>query len=245
MLAARKRRSITRGTGSVCYRSGVARRRRPTQRVAADNQIPMVYDGYYGGFVPVESASFDVSLDPEAIILLPESTLDTQRAAAESLGRREETRAARRARPRCDARNHVVKAVTPSTDGLLALCDDCSDHLDLSTMDSPALVDFLASRVNEHQQAKQRRTLERRLSARRHELEVAAGGIGHCPLCERFRRILQTRDGVHLACRACAGGAPIGELDARAAVRTLVDQRSPASRPVFLARVAHRFPSLV
>ncbi len=205
----------------------------------------MVYDGYCGGFVPVESASFDVSLDPEAIVLLPESTFDAQRAAADSAARREETRGAQRARPRCDARSHVVKAVTRAADGLLALCDNCRGDVDLSTIDSPALVDLLASRVDEHRQGKQRRTLERRLSARRHERDLAAGRIGHCPLCGRFRRILPSRDGIYLACRGCARELPIDELDARSAVQALADQRSPASRPVFLARVAHRFPSLV
>ena len=55
----------------------------------------MVYDGYCGGFVPVESASFDVSLDPEAVVLLPLSVLEEQRAAAESLERRKEARVAR------------------------------------------------------------------------------------------------------------------------------------------------------
>jgi len=205
----------------------------------------MVYDGYYGGFVPVESASFDVSLDPEAVVLLPLSTLEEQRAAAESLERREEARAARRARPRCDARDHFVKTVTRATDGLLAVCDNCRLDLDLSTLDSPTLIELLVSRVDEHKQAKQRRTLDRRLSARRHERDLAAGGIGHCPLCGRFRRILQTRDGVHLACRGCARGLPIVELDARSALQALAEQRSPTTRSRFVAHVTNRFPALV
>ena len=33
---------------------------------------PMVYDGYYGCFVPVEDASFDVATTREAIVELPE-----------------------------------------------------------------------------------------------------------------------------------------------------------------------------
>jgi hypothetical protein len=32
---------------------------------------PMVYDGYFGCFVPVEDASFDVATAPEAIVELP------------------------------------------------------------------------------------------------------------------------------------------------------------------------------
>jgi hypothetical protein len=32
----------------------------------------------------------------------------------------------------------------------------------------------------------------------------AAGGIGHCPLCGRFRRMLATRDSTLQACRGCA-----------------------------------------
>jgi hypothetical protein len=38
----------------------------------------------------------------------------------------------------------------------------------------------------------------------RHERDLAAGGIGHCPWCGRFRRILATRDGRLRACRGCA-----------------------------------------
>ena len=66
----------------------------------------MVYDGYFDRFVPVESASFDVSLDPEAVVLLPLSFLETQRAVAESSERRDGARAARLVRPQCDARDH-------------------------------------------------------------------------------------------------------------------------------------------
>ena len=57
----------------------------------------MVYDGYQGGFVPVDAASFDVTLEPEAVVLLPRSVLDEQRAAAEALQRRDQARAARHA----------------------------------------------------------------------------------------------------------------------------------------------------
>ena len=32
---------------------------------------PMVYDGYYGRFVPVEAASFDLATTPEAIVEMP------------------------------------------------------------------------------------------------------------------------------------------------------------------------------
>jgi hypothetical protein len=58
----------------------------------------MVYDGYYGGFVPVDAASFDVTLEPEAVVLLPLSVLEEQRTAAKALERREQARAARRLR---------------------------------------------------------------------------------------------------------------------------------------------------
>ena len=60
----------------------------------------MVYDGYYGGFVPVEAASFDVSVTPDAIVSLPLSALHDQRAAAEREERRRRAAAARRARGR-------------------------------------------------------------------------------------------------------------------------------------------------
>ena len=72
----------------------------------------MVYDGYQGGSVPVDAASFDVTLEPEAVVLLPGSVLDEQRAAAEALQRRDQARAARRARPRCDAGDHHAWTLT-------------------------------------------------------------------------------------------------------------------------------------
>ena len=99
--------------------------------------MPRVYHGYHGGFVPVESASFDVSLDPEAITLLPLSILDEQWAAAETLERRVQARAARRARPRCDARDHHVQAVTRANNGLLAVCRRCGEGFDLADLGSP------------------------------------------------------------------------------------------------------------
>ena len=61
----------------------------------------------------------------------------------------------------------------------------------------------------------------------------------------RFRRILETRDRVHLACRRCAQGVAITELDGRVAIQALVERRSPAVRSSFLADVADRFPALV
>ena len=57
----------------------------------------MVFDGYYGGFVPVEAASFDVSLTPEAIVSLPLRILAEQRAAAGAEARRQRRADARRA----------------------------------------------------------------------------------------------------------------------------------------------------
>jgi hypothetical protein len=205
----------------------------------------MVYDGYYGGFVPVEAASFDVSLNPEAIVLLPPSTLETQRAVAEAMERRQQARARRRARPRCDARDHSVETVSRAADGLLAVCDSCRGDLELSILDSPTLLEVLVSRAGEHKQAKRRRNLERRLMARRHERDLASGGIGWCRLCGRFRRILQTRDGVHLACRRCAQGVAIGDLAASVAACALVERRCPAERAAFVAHLADRFPALV
>ena len=51
--------------------------------------------------------------------------------------------------------------------------------------------------------------------ARRHERDLATGGIGRCPLCGRFRRILQTREGVLRTCRGCAQGLPLADLDGK------------------------------
>ena len=93
------------------------------------------------------AASFDVSLDPEAVVLLPLSVLDEQRRAAEAFERRAQARAARRARPRCDARDHHVQAVTRARDGLLALCAACGQWLNLAVLDSQAVIEALVSRL--------------------------------------------------------------------------------------------------
>ena len=44
----------------------------------------MVYDGYFGRFVPVQSASFDVSLDPKAVVRLPLSFFPKRSAPSPS-----------------------------------------------------------------------------------------------------------------------------------------------------------------
>jgi hypothetical protein len=70
--------------------------------------VPVVYDGYYGGYVPVEDASFDVSLTPDAVIHMPLHVLEHQCVAAEAEERRRLAADARRARPRCDGSDHRV-----------------------------------------------------------------------------------------------------------------------------------------
>jgi uncharacterized protein (DUF983 family) len=204
----------------------------------------MVFDGYSGGFVPVDAASFDVTLEPEAVVLLPLSMLEEQRTAAAALERRQQARAARRARPRCDAGDRQVQTVTRARDGLLALCSRCIEGVELTALDSLAVIDVLLARVPEAERARRRRALERRLMARRHERDLAIGGVGRCPLCGRFRRILHTRDGVLRACRGCAQGVPLADLDGRAAAQVLAARRSPAHRAAFLVLLASRFPAL-
>jgi hypothetical protein len=163
----------------------------------------MVYDGYHGGFVPAEAASFDVTLEPEAVVLLPLSVLDEQCATTPALERREQARAARRARPRCDAGDHHVQTLTRASDDLLALCSRCSEGLQLAALDSPAVIEVLVARVPEAECARRRRALERRLMARRHERDLATGGIGRCPLCGRLRRILQTWPNPNIRAMKC------------------------------------------
>ena len=51
--------------------------------------------------------------------------------------RRDEARAARRVRPRCDARDHRVMTVIRANDGLLALCDECRGDVDLDGARQP------------------------------------------------------------------------------------------------------------
>jgi hypothetical protein len=201
---------------------------------------PMVFDGYHGGFVPVEAASFDVSVTPEAVVHLPVSVLEDQRAAADAAERRRLAADARRARPRCDGRDHRVQTVTRAADGLLALCAACAGGLDVAALTSPALVDALAARSPDPRaQARQRQQLERRLQARRHERDLAAGGIGSCPLCGRFRRLLASVDGAVRVCRACAGNVPIADLDRGGALAALSAGRSDAE----LARLQRAFPA--
>jgi hypothetical protein len=55
----------------------------------------MVYDGYYGRFVPVEAASFDVATAPDAVVKLPLDAETPIRPAARKL----KDGAARRGRP--------------------------------------------------------------------------------------------------------------------------------------------------
>jgi hypothetical protein len=200
----------------------------------------MVYDGYYGGFVAVEAASFDASLTPEAVVDLPLAILEEQRATAEAEERRRLAADARRARPRCDGQKHRVQTVTRAADGLLALCASCADGLDVAALTSPALIDALAARPTDPRaQARRRRELERRLQARRHERDLAAGSIGPCPLCGRFRRLLASSDGAVRLCRACAAGVPVAGLDRDGALAALSQGRSAAQ----LARLHRGFPA--
>ena len=69
--------------------------------------------------------------------------------------------------------------------------------------------------------------------------DLAAGGIGHCPLCGRFRRLLASRDGLVRVCRACAGGAPLAELDRDGAVAALSAGRTPS----YVVRLQETFPA--
>jgi hypothetical protein len=139
----------------------------------------MVYDGYHGGFVPFEAASFDTSLAPEAVVYLPLAILEEQRAAAEAEERRRLVADARRARPPCDGRTHRVQTVTRAADGLLAFCASCAEGLAVAALTSPALIDALVARPTDPRaQARRRRELERRLQARRHERDLAAGASG-------------------------------------------------------------------
>jgi hypothetical protein len=201
--------------------------------------VPMVYDGYYGGFVPVEAASFDVSVTPEAVVRLPLSVLEDHRAAAQAEELRRLAAEARRARPRCDGRAHRVRAVTRAADGLLALCAACAEGLDVAGMTSPALIDALSARLPGPRAQARRRELERRLQARRHERDLAAGGIGPCPLCGRIRRLLASGDGAVRVCRACAGPVPVADLDRDGALAALAAGRSGAQ----LARLRRAFPA--
>jgi hypothetical protein len=60
------------------------RAKRQAKRAASPTTtVPMVYDGYQGGFVLIEAACFDVSLTPEAVVMLPLDVLEDQRAAAD------------------------------------------------------------------------------------------------------------------------------------------------------------------
>ena len=84
----------------------------------------------------------------------PGRVLKELRAVAESSERRNEARAARRVRSRCD---------------------ECRVDGDLTPLDSPSLLELLVSRVDERKQDKRRRMLERGLAARWQERDLAPG----------------------------------------------------------------------
>jgi hypothetical protein len=77
----------------------------------------VVYDGYYGDFVPVEQASFDVSTTPEAVVELPWPTGPTGDAKPP----RRRTSA-----QRCDACRQRRRDVARTRDGLLKVCRTCA-----------------------------------------------------------------------------------------------------------------------
>ena len=60
------------GVCKRCYHKHVWPDVRVAQNEAPPTETqPMVYDGYYGRFVPVEAASFDVAATPDAVVELP------------------------------------------------------------------------------------------------------------------------------------------------------------------------------
>ena len=65
----RRRRWTRGGTGSTTVKTeetGGPRRAESAESLGAT--VPLVYDAYYGDFVPVEHASFDVSTTPDAVV---------------------------------------------------------------------------------------------------------------------------------------------------------------------------------
>ena len=113
---------------------------------------PMVYDGYYGDFVPVELASFDVSMTPEAVVELPwpEAEPSTPRG--------------RPSRPRrCDACRERRPNLQHSNDSMLAVCGRCAQDIVVKRLDAATVIAALVGRAP----VAERRDLEHRLSVRR------------------------------------------------------------------------------
>ena len=112
----------------------------------------MVYDGYYGRFVPIEWASFDVGTTPEAVVELPLPEEEPQHV-----------RRRRPSGPRCDACRERRSSVQWCRDGLLAICRPCAQGIDVRRLDSAAAIRHIV----DHAPAPQRASFERGLLGRR------------------------------------------------------------------------------
>lgn len=115
----------------------------------------MVYDGYYGDFVPVDHASFDVSTTPEAIVELP-------------WPEEQQERAKRPNRPalRCDACRQRRRSVERCRDGLLALCRACARGQHVAALDAAQAIEQVAAAAPLAEQSGLKRQLQSRLTIR-------------------------------------------------------------------------------
>jgi hypothetical protein len=134
----------------------VSPRRRRTPATETVETRPMVYDGYYGRFVPVEHASFDVATTPEAVVELPWP--DESPAGSPGTRRRR-----RPAGPGCDSCRERGRGTQRSRDGALVVCRACARGVPVGRLDAAEAVRQIVGRAP----AADRAALERRLSRRR------------------------------------------------------------------------------
>jgi len=125
---------------------------------------PMVYDGYYGGFVPVENASFDVSTTPDAIVEMPWP--DEQEPAAK-----------RPKKPplRCDACRQRKRSVERCRDGLLVLCRVCARGRQVSSLDAAQTIEQIVAAAPAAERSALKHQLETRLAIRQRRRDRKGG----------------------------------------------------------------------
>jgi hypothetical protein len=114
----------------------------------------VVYDGYYGAFVPIEDASFDAATTPDAVVELPWPIEEPKRGPTRP----------QRSRPRrCDACRRRRRDVQRSRDGDLAVCRQCAGGVDVPRLDAAEAINGIVARAP----AAERRDLQRSLARRR------------------------------------------------------------------------------
>ena len=116
---------------------------------------PMVYDGCYGGFVPVENASFDVSTTPDAIVEMPRPE------EPEPVAKRPKKPALR-----CDACRQRKRTIERCSDGVLVVCRTCAHRRNVRSLPAVQAIEQIVAATPAGERTALRRQLETRLAIR-------------------------------------------------------------------------------